>query len=214
MFHIFIQHLCTSISIFLGITFTAFVSAIGISKMYDIQLINPKFTSSKIALHKQFMTEKIKQLFITFLPIFQLVFLEKIHFTAHSCVYSVFLVTEYAVFIELFYYMYHYTLHYNNWCYQRIHKKHHENIDVYPFDSFYIGYFDLLGTNICLLMPLYLVPVNYYEFGFVMYFYTLSGILVHSDFFTKHHKIHHQYLLCNYGLVFPIFDNIFDTTRE
>ena len=62
MFHIFIQHLCTSISIFLGITFTAFVSAIGISKMYDIQLINPKFTSSKIALHKQFMTEKIKQL--------------------------------------------------------------------------------------------------------------------------------------------------------
>jgi sterol desaturase/sphingolipid hydroxylase (fatty acid hydroxylase superfamily) len=212
--YLIIENLLISSCLFLGVTLTSFLSVLCISKCFNMKLIHPNFSVEKVRNHKSLIFKNLSKLFVTFLPIFQYLFLHKIQITPHSYLHSTFLMTSYSVFIELFYYSFHYILHNYNWLYQNIHKKHHENTDVYPIDAFYISYPDLLGVNICVLLPIYLIPLNYYEFIFIMYFYTTSGILVHSDIFVNHHKIHHKLFDCNYSMVFPIFDVIFDTCHE
>lgn len=203
-----------SIALFFGISSTSLLSTIFISKVFNIKLINPKFDLQKIKQNSSIMLYTLNMLFLTFLPVFKLFFINKITTENHEYIYSIYLITKYATFVELFYYIFHFSLHKNKWLYQNIHKKHHENVDVYPFDAFYIDYYDLLGVNSCLLLPSYLVSINYYEFILIAYFYTLSGVLVHSDYFTLHHKNHHKYLNCNYSFIFPIYDIIFETSKK
>lgn len=209
-----LKNLYLSIGLFSGTALLSFISVYFVSKVFNFDIINPKYDLVKIRNNGKFMLFTFNKLFITFSPLFGLFFLNKIQTQKHNFICSLFLITIYSLFVEFFYFIYHYTLHSNNWLYQNIHKKHHENYDVYPYDAFYIDYFDLLGVNTCLVLPLYIVTVNYYEFLFVSYFYTFAGILVHSDYFTSHHKNHHKYVNCNYGFVFPIFDYVFGSNND
>lgn len=212
--YLIIENLFISSSLFLSVTFMSFLSVLCLSKCFNMELVHPSFTTEKMNNHKSIIIKNLSQLFVTFLPLFQSLFLHKIQTINHNYIYSIFLMSSYSVFIELFYYSFHRILHTHKWLYQNIHRKHHENIDVFPIDAFYISFPDLLGVNICVLLPIYFIPLNYYEFFFISYFYTTAGILVHSDIFVNHHKIHHKLFNCNYSMVFPIFDIICGTWHE
>jgi|LauGreSBDMM110SN_4_FD.fasta_scaffold01363_4 sterol desaturase/sphingolipid hydroxylase (fatty acid hydroxylase superfamily) len=119
----------------------------------------------------------------------------------------------YGLCIEFIYYIYHRSAHSNTFLYQKIHKQHHVNHDVYPFDTFYLTTFDSLGLIVSLGLPLTYLPVTYFELNTVLYIYLTSSYLSHSKLFYDHHHIHHSLLKCNYCILVPIFDILFQTYR-
>lgn len=131
----------------------------------------------------------------------------------HNISQSTYNIVMYSIIAEFFYYLYHRTIH-TNMYYKIYHSKHHEHIDTYPFDTFYIDKTDaffLLGS---IHTPLLFVRYNYYELGLCLYLYITFAYLAHSNFFTKQHVTHHKLLVCNYYILNPIYDIICRTYRE
>lgn len=122
-------------------------------------------------------------------------------------------ISTYSILIELFYYLYHRGVHSHPLLYQWIHKKHHKNHDVYPFDTFYLSSFDSMGLIISLGLPLTFLPVSYFELKTVLYIFLTSSYLSHSKLFYDHHHIHHTLVNYNYCILLPIFDIAFNTYK-
>lgn len=130
----------------------------------------------------------------------------------HNISQSMYNIIMYSIIAEFFYYLYHRTIHIDVY-YKEYHSKHHERVDIYPFDTFYIDKIDamfLLGT---IHTPLMFIRFNYYELGLCLYLYITFAYLVHSNFFTKQHVNHHKLLFCNYCILNPIYDVICRTYR-
>ena len=123
------------------------------------------------------------------------------------------IICTYSIFIELFYYIYHRGVHSYPYLYQLIHKQHHNNHDVFPFDTFYLTTFDSMGLIVSLGLPLTYLPVSYFELNTVIYIYLTSSYLSHSRLFYDHHHIHHTLINYNYCIFLPIFDILFQTYR-
>lgn len=132
--------------------------------------------------------------------------------TPHSIFRSASNLAEYALWIELFYYIYHRTQH-NTWVYKWIHAKHHENIMVYPIDTVNLAALDSIGLMFSLVAPMWFVQVNFCEYSAIVYVYLTGAFLSHSDVIWNHHYIHHKEFKVNYCFLFPIFDILCGTYK-
>jgi sterol desaturase/sphingolipid hydroxylase (fatty acid hydroxylase superfamily) len=112
---------------------------------------------------------------------------------------------EYALWIELFYYIYHRTQH-NTWIYKWVHATHHENTKVYPIDTVHLGIIDSFGLILALVAPMWFVQVDFCEYSTIVYVYLTGAFLSHSDAIWDHHYVHHKEFKVNYCFLFPIFD--------
>ena len=128
--------------------------------------------------------------------------------TWFESVYSMFL---YCLLIEANYYIYHRIIH--KYYYTKVHKKHHANIIVYPFDTFFLTDLDDLASIVSIGAPILLINISVYEQILILYIYITSSYLSHSELYWSHHSIHHKLLNCNYCILFPIFDIIFGTYK-
>ena len=118
----------------------------------------------------------------------------------------------YCVLIEAIYYTYHRIIH--KYCYTTVHKKHHTNIIVYPFDTFFLTGLDDLASIVSIGLPIIFINISIYEQIIILYIYITLSYLSHSELYWSHHSIHHKLLNYNYCILFPIFDIIFGTYRS
>ena len=129
----------------------------------------------------------------------------------HTCFESLYSMGLYCVLIEANYYLYHRFIH--KYYYANVHKKHHTNIIVYPFDTFFLTELDDLASIASIGLPIIFVNISVYEQMLILYVYITSSYLSHSELYWSHHSIHHKLLNCNYCILFPIFDILFGTYR-
>ena len=130
----------------------------------------------------------------------------------HTWFESLSSICVYCILIEANYYVYHRMIH--KYYYAYVHKKHHANIIVYPFDSFYLTSLDDLASIVSIGMPIIFINLSLYEAMFIFYLYITASYLSHSELYWSHHSIHHKLLNYNYCILFPIFDIIFGTYRS
>ena len=128
--------------------------------------------------------------------------------TWFESLYSMFL---YCILIEANYYIYHRIIH--KYYYSKVHKKHHTNIIVYPFDTFFLTDLDDLASIISIGLPIIFINISVCEQMIILYVYITTSYLSHSELYWSHHSIHHKLLNYNYCILFPIFDIIFGTYR-
>ena len=131
----------------------------------------------------------------------------------HDFIHTVCNITLYITMVELLYYGYHYWIHHSPF-YKLIHAKHHESIQVYPMDTFYLEFWDMQSIVVSMSVPMFFVNLNMNEHIVTLYYYITVGYLSHSDAFYTHHETHHKYFKCNYCFTLPIVDKIFGTYRE
>jgi len=132
--------------------------------------------------------------------------------TVHSLSVSVGNCVLFSFGIELFFYFYHRLCH-RPFFYRWIHRKHHENREVYPIDTFYLDPMDSTGLVLSLSIPVTMLSLNWYEYNVVLFVYVVSGFVSHSDLFYDHHSLHHKYRTCNYCFMIPIMDILCGTYR-
>ena len=129
----------------------------------------------------------------------------------HTWLESYQTIIVYCLFIEANYYAYHRFIH--KYYYTDIHKKHHENVIVYPFDTFHLTQLDDLALVISLGLPLFFIQISMVEHILTLYMYITTAYLSHSEFFWNHHSIHHRFLHSNFCILFPVFDILFGTYK-
>jgi len=129
----------------------------------------------------------------------------------HTWIESYISILRYCLFIEANYYVYHRFIH--KYYYISIHKKHHENVIVYPFDTFYLTNIDDFAAIISLALPLAFIKISIVEQVIITYTYVTSSYLSHSELFWSHHSIHHRLLHSNFCILFPVFDVLFGTYK-
>jgi sterol desaturase/sphingolipid hydroxylase (fatty acid hydroxylase superfamily) len=198
-----------NIGVFGCSTLTAYI----ICNIYNQPFINPKYTTDVITTRiKDGTTTIVSVLTKSFIT--TSFFIEKIVAVQdHTWLQTGMNICTYTACIEFLYYVYHRGVHYYPYLYQLIHKKHHANHDVYPFDTFYLTTFDSIGLIVSLGLPLTFLPVSYFELNSVLYIYLTSSYLAHSKLFYDHHHIHHSLIEYNYCIFLPIFDILFNTYR-
>ena len=129
----------------------------------------------------------------------------------HTWFQSLYSMGLYCLLIEANYYAYHRFIH--KYYYVNIHKKHHINVIVYPFDTFFLTELDDLASIVSIGIPIIFVNISVYEQMIILYLYITSSYLSHSELYWSHHSIHHKLLNCNFCILFPIFDILFGTYR-
>jgi len=115
----------------------------------------------------------------------------------------------YCLLIEANYYIYHRLIH--KYYYIDVHKKHHMNIIVYPFDTFYLTGLDDLASIVSIGSPILFINISVYEQIIILYLYITTSYLSHSQLFWQHHSIHHKLPQYNFCILFPVFDILFGT---
>jgi len=119
----------------------------------------------------------------------------------------------YSVFIEFNYYIYHYTVH-HKYLYSLIHKKHHKNVELYPFDTYYLEPYDVVFLLLCLQIPHIFIQFTELEMFLVNYVYFTGNYLAHSNVWIKHHATHHKHPYSNYCLLLPVFDILLGSYKK
>jgi sterol desaturase/sphingolipid hydroxylase (fatty acid hydroxylase superfamily) len=94
-----------------------------------------------------------------------------------------------------------------------IHSTHHENVEVYPFDTFYMTKLDSLFLIGSLGAPILILRMNYFENIMALYIYITAAYLEHSNLCLMHHAKHHKLMFCNFCILNPIFDLLVGTYR-
>ena len=122
-------------------------------------------------------------------------------------------IAMYITIVEFLYYNYHYWIHHSPF-YKLVHAKHHESIQVYPMDTFYLEFWDMQILVVVMSVPMFIIKLSMMEHLLTLYYYITVGYLSHSDAFYTHHETHHKYFKCNYCFTLPIVDKIFGTYRE
>jgi sterol desaturase/sphingolipid hydroxylase (fatty acid hydroxylase superfamily) len=135
-----------------------------------------------------------------------------ISYEIHSIFHSASNFVLYSLGIDFYYYMYHRIAH-SRYMYPFIHKKHHEKVDVYPVDTFYIDPIDSAFLILSMGAPVLFLDLNIYEYIFVLYLYITSGYFSHSTLLYNHHDLHHRLFFCNYSFFIPVMDVLLGTYR-
>lgn len=118
----------------------------------------------------------------------------------------------YSVIAELAYYLYHRVIHTRAY-YKNMHAAHHENVDVYCLDTFYVDKVDAAFLIGSLASPLLFLRLNYFELTIMLYVYITFAYMAHSTQFFTHHAIHHKLIFWNYCILNPMFDILCRTYR-
>jgi len=121
-------------------------------------------------------------------------------------------VLKYSIIAEFIYYIYHRYMHTKEY-YKMIHSMHHENIDVYPFDTFYMTKLDSLFLIGSLGTPFLFLQMNYFENVAALYIYITAAYFEHSNIVLMHHAKHHKLMFCNFCILNPIFDLLVGTYK-
>ena len=205
-----------NILISFGVIVTAFtistITSIVIFYANNHPFLNPTFSNEEKIIRT---TEYIKNVPILILQStgFMYIVSDKIiPYGKHSWIESIYSMCLYCCLIEAFYYIYHRFIH--KYYYTNVHKKHHKNVIVYPFDTFYLTDLDDLASIISVGLPIIFINISVCEQIIILYIYITSSYLSHSELFWTHHSIHHKLLNYNYCIVFPIFDVLFGTYRS
>jgi sterol desaturase/sphingolipid hydroxylase (fatty acid hydroxylase superfamily) len=128
----------------------------------------------------------------------------------HTLQQNVINMVSYSVMTEFLYYIYHRIIHTKRF-YKSIHSIHHQNINVYPFDTFFMTTTDSLFLVSCMGVPILFLRMNYFENIFSLYIYITAAYIEHSNLLFTHHSRHHKLIFCNYCILNPIFDLIVGT---
>jgi len=121
-------------------------------------------------------------------------------------------ILKYSIIAEFIYYIYHRFMHTKEY-YKSIHSMHHENIEVYPFDTFYMTKLDSLFLISSLGTPFLILRMNYFENIAALYIYITAAYLEHSNIVLMHHAKHHKLMFCNFCILNPIFDLLVGTYK-
>lgn len=209
MFLQFVKSAFFVLSIFGSSIFTAY----NLCKIKKIDFINPELIKNKSKFGEYILT-----IGNTIFPVFTTSTLMNVYFVGrfdtmkHSFLQTVLNCAAYSIIAEMSYYVYHRAIH-HKYVYKQIHSKHHENVVVYPLDSLYFTSIDIICYVSCLHSPLLFVKMDWFEYFIAVYFYVTMGFLSHSTICYDHHVLHHKLFKCNYCLVFPFFDILFQTLR-
>jgi len=207
MFYRFYYSACIILHPFILATLTA----IAICQHYKYPFISPKYSIVKIADRLQEMSRSIPILLGQSVLFTYLIYPNLQSNESHDAVTMIMMIGLYITLIEMNYYIYHRWIHTKY--YISVHKKHHQNIEVYPFDTFFLTYLDDTALILSLGIPVIILPITFIEQFIVLYLYITCSYLSHSNLFWNHHAIHHKYLDCNYCILFPIFDMLCKTYR-
>ena len=99
----------------------------------------------------------------------------------HTLFESLYSMCLYCLIIEANYYLYHRIIH--KYFYVNVHKKHHTNIIVYPFDTFYLTSLDDLASIISIGSPIIFINISVYEQIIILYIYITTSYLSHSELY-------------------------------
>lgn len=208
----FLQFLKSSffvLSIFGSSIFTAY----NLCKIKNIDFINPELIKNKSKFGEYMITigKTIFPVFST-TTLINVYFMDRFDTNKHNLLQTLLNCAAYSIIAEMSYYVYHRAIH-HKYFYKQIHSKHHENVVVYPLDSLYFTSTDIIFYISCLHSPLLFLKMDWFEYFIAVYFYVTMGFLSHSTICYNHHVLHHKLFKCNYCLVFPFFDILFQTLR-
>lgn len=189
------------------------VTAYGICRITNQPFINPKFDNERIVRQYTDVRNSISMILLQSIVITAHMRDRILDNSAHNLLQSVIAIFYYAAFIEFFYYIYHRSIHSQPTVYKLVHKKHHENTEVYPFDTFYFTYLDSLAFIGSVGLPLFIVDVTHIEHFFILYVYITSAYMSHSRICYDHHDKHHRMIFCNYCILLPFFDILCGTYK-
>ena len=194
----------------------ATISAKWICDFYDQPFYNPKYNEPMYGTVWEAVGKKyIRPLFPAFLSTIAITTIAMRFvdvFAPHGWLRNIENFMFYVIYVEICYYGYHQWMH-TKPMYKWIHSKHHENIVVYPIDAFYIGFIDATSYFLILNIPVVLIKMNLFEYVLFQYIYICFNFISHSNLAGSHHAAHHRLFNCNFCLLFPIFDFMFDTMR-
>jgi sterol desaturase/sphingolipid hydroxylase (fatty acid hydroxylase superfamily) len=204
------MHVVYSMFMIIGTFSLSTVTAFAICYYNNYDFVNPQFKFSK-CLERMFDVGKnVPILLLQSVGFMYVVSDNIIPYGNHSYYESMVTMIKYTLFIEANYYLYHRFIHAY---FYSIHKKHHTNIVVFPFDTFYLSELDDFALVVSLGLPLIFIQVSRLEQFLILYIYITSAYLSHSTLFWNHHDIHHRLLFCNYCILFPVFDIIFGSYK-
>jgi len=189
-------------------TLTSFV----IFRVNNYPFINPTFTNEERITRINEYIKNVPLLIFQSTGLMYIVSDNIIPYGKHTWIESLYSICLYCLLIEAIYYIYHRFIH--KYYYTNVHKKHHKNIIVYPFDTFFLTDLDDLASIISIGAPIIFINISVYEQIIILYIYITTAYLSHSELYWSHHSIHHKLLNYNYCILFPIFDIIFGTYRS
>lgn len=204
--------LVTSSKLILGTFGASTITSVAICQYYNVPFFNPnqnkyQFYQSLRQVIPSGLTVLAQAIFVTSFLVGS--FIEN---KPHTLLQNIDNVIKYSVIAEFVYYIYHRTMHTKEY-YKKIHAMHHENINVYPFDTFYMNKLDSLFLISSLGAPILVLQMNYFENIVALYIYITAAYLEHSNLFFTHHAKHHKLLFCNFCILNPIFDLLVGTYR-
>ena len=188
-------------------TLTAYL----ICYLNNYPFMNPNLTGPEKTLRLYEYIRNVPILLIQSSGLMYLVSDHIITYGEHTWFQSLYTLCVYCLYIEAIYYTYHRLIHKYGYLY--VHKKHHTNVTVYPFDTFFLTEIDDLASIISIGLPVIFIKISKLEQFIILYMYITSSYLSHSDIFWSHHKIHHRFMKHNFCILFPIFDIMFDTYK-
>ena len=194
-------------------TFTAStITTVGLCYFYKVPFFNPNHNTYQF--RENFRRVIPSTLFFLSQAIVVNSFLVETFVTSsrHTVFQNIDNILRYSVIAEFIYYIYHRTIHTKDY-YKAIHSLHHENIDVYPFDTFHMTKVDSLFLISSLGAPILILRMNYFENIVALYIYITAAYLEHSNIYLIHHAKHHRLLFCNFCIMNPIFDLLMGTYR-
>lgn len=204
--------LITSSKLILGTFSASTLTTIGICYYYKVPFFNPnhntyQFRDSLRRVVPSGVSVLAQAIFV--LSFLVGTFIEN---KPHTLYQNIDTILRYSVFAEFIYYIYHRIMHTKKY-YKMIHSMHHENIEVYPFDTFYMTKMDSLFLISSLGAPILILKMNYFENIMALYIYITAAYLEHSNLFLMHHAKHHKLMFCNFCILNPIFDLLVGTYK-
>jgi len=201
------------------ISFGVIVSTFSISTITSILIcylnghpfMNPTFTNEERMTRINEYIKNVPVLILQSTGLMYIVSDNIIPYGQHTWLESLYSMSLYCLLIEANYYIYHRIIH--KYYYSAVHKKHHTNVIVYPFDTFFLTDLDDLASIISIGTPIIFINISVYEQIIILCLYITTSYLSHSELYWSHHSIHHKLLNYNYCILFPIFDIIFGTYR-
>lgn len=196
-----------------------FIFALSTSTAYSIcrilnkPFINPEYSKELINSRAKEMAQNVSILLLQSSVVLSFFYKDFLDTTEHNRLETIGTLLLYVLIAEGGYYTYHTSIHRSSY-YKIVHKKHHTNSIVYPFDTYYFTLADDIFLTSSLALPLFFLEITYFEHFISLWVYTTCSYLVHSKEYSRIHYDHRVHNNCNYCILFPIYDVAFGTYRS